>query len=170
LGRTVAWGWQFNDDDAWLTASFDKGKFFTDGELRYNVEKATYQLTLTTNDKKKQTFSGNFEGEDLTLDRTGGRRARTSASCSACCTTTATCIVLKTRTAGSPLGFTKNLAGGGDEGRSALSRRCQRGRNASVSGGLGTMKVSYKRQGVLRLLHRLPRCLRKSLDPLSDSP
>src|SRR5437763_14639642 len=59
--ETVNWGWQFNDNDAWLTAAFDKGKYFTDGELHYNVEKATYQLTLTTTDKKKQTYTGTLK-------------------------------------------------------------------------------------------------------------
>src|SRR5687768_16423690 len=46
--ETATWGWGFLDDDAWITVSFDKSKHFTDGILRYNREKETYQLTLTT--------------------------------------------------------------------------------------------------------------------------
>ena len=33
--ETVTWSWQFKGDDAWLTATFDKGKYFTRAELRY---------------------------------------------------------------------------------------------------------------------------------------
>src|SRR6185437_13872908 len=70
--ETVGWGWQFDKDDAWLTATFAKGKYFKDGELRYSVEKQMYQLTLTTADKKKETYSGKLKDKVLTLDRSGG--------------------------------------------------------------------------------------------------
>ena len=33
--ETVSWEWQFKDADAWLTVTFDQGKHFTRGELRY---------------------------------------------------------------------------------------------------------------------------------------
>src|SRR5947209_683648 len=33
--ESVQWAWKFKGDDAWLTAVFEKGKYFTRGELRY---------------------------------------------------------------------------------------------------------------------------------------
>jgi len=63
----VTWGWKFKDGDAWITADFaeGKGKFFTAGELRYDVEKKKYLLTLTSTDKTEQVFEGD-------LGKTGG--------------------------------------------------------------------------------------------------
>ena len=65
-GRTVAWkekvswGWKFKDGDAWIVANFaeGKGKYFTAGVLRYDVEKKKYVLTLTGADKTEQVFEG----------------------------------------------------------------------------------------------------------------
>jgi len=56
--ETISWGWQIKGDDARLVATFDKGKHFTRGELRYLPEKAVYQLTLTTPAKDEVTFTG----------------------------------------------------------------------------------------------------------------
>ena len=46
--ETIAWQWQFKGDDAWLQATFDKGKYFTSAELRYVPDGDRYQLTLHT--------------------------------------------------------------------------------------------------------------------------
>jgi YHS domain-containing protein len=57
----VSWGWKFKDGDAWITVSFGdegKGKYFTTGELKYNLEKKKYQLNLTGTDKTEQAFEG----------------------------------------------------------------------------------------------------------------
>lgn len=69
----VAWGWKFKDGGAWITVEFaeGKGKYFTTGELRYNVEKKKYALTLTPSGKGEaaQTFEGDFAKGSLKLDR-----------------------------------------------------------------------------------------------------
>src|SRR5437879_1449192 len=36
--ETVEWVWKFKDQDAWLEVTFDKGKHFTRGELRYTPQ------------------------------------------------------------------------------------------------------------------------------------
>ena len=33
--ETLEWSWRFKADDAWLAVTFDKGKYFTKGELRH---------------------------------------------------------------------------------------------------------------------------------------
>src|ERR1700722_16057635 len=35
----IKWSWQFKGDDAWLTVTFDKGKHFTSGDLRFVRDK-----------------------------------------------------------------------------------------------------------------------------------
>jgi hypothetical protein len=62
----MSWEWQFKDKDAWLKIVYDKGKYYTGGELRYVPDKDHYTLTLTTIDKEKQTFVGTIETRDTT--------------------------------------------------------------------------------------------------------
>jgi YHS domain-containing protein len=68
----ISWGWKFKDGEAWIVADFaeGKGKHFTKGELRYDVEKKKYVLTLTAADKTEQVYEGTL-GKDgsLKLDR-----------------------------------------------------------------------------------------------------
>ncbi len=56
----VSWGWKFKDGDAWIAADFaeGKGKYFTGGTLKYDVEKKKYLLALTTSDKVELAFVG----------------------------------------------------------------------------------------------------------------
>src|SRR5262245_27540833 len=67
----VSWGWKFKDGDAWITVSFaeGKGKYFTAGALRYDVEKKKYVLTLTGTDKTEQVFEGDVKNGTLKLER-----------------------------------------------------------------------------------------------------
>src|SRR5437660_12350017 len=65
--ETLSWSWQFKGDDAWLTATIDKGRHYTRAELRYLTDKDSYQLTLTTIAKDKVTFVGKLDDGRLTL-------------------------------------------------------------------------------------------------------
>ncbi|HLN32445.1 MAG TPA: YHS domain-containing protein [Gemmataceae bacterium] len=67
--ETIAWSWQFKDGDAWLKASFDKGKYFSSGELRYLPKGELYQLTLVTPAKEAQVFQGKLKNHQLLLER-----------------------------------------------------------------------------------------------------
>jgi YHS domain-containing protein len=67
--ETVVWEWQFKGDDAWLTVTFDKGKYFKHGELRPKRDAAGFELILTTVDKEKLTYSGTLNGKQLALER-----------------------------------------------------------------------------------------------------
>jgi hypothetical protein len=67
--ETLTWSWQFKGDDAWLTATIDKGKYFTRGELHFLADKDAYRLTLTTRDKDELAFTGKLDDGRLTLTR-----------------------------------------------------------------------------------------------------
>jgi YHS domain-containing protein len=57
----VTWSWKFKDGDAWIAVSFGdegKGKYFSNGELKYSVEKKKYQLNLVGADKTELPFEG----------------------------------------------------------------------------------------------------------------
>lgn len=71
------WAWKFKGDEAWLTVTFEKGKHFTGGELKYDAKEKKYTLKLTTTDKAEHSFVGTLgEGKAkepvLTLERTDG--------------------------------------------------------------------------------------------------
>src|SRR4051812_46312796 len=59
---TVACEWQFKDADAWFVISFDKGKYFTRGELRYFAPKDRIQLKLMTIGKEALEYEGTLTG------------------------------------------------------------------------------------------------------------
>ncbi|HEY3787654.1 MAG TPA: YHS domain-containing protein [Urbifossiella sp.] len=141
--ETVAWGWQFNENNAWLTATFDKGKYFTDGELHYNVEKSVYQLTLKTIDKKKLTFTGTLKEKVLSLERSGGPGGEDQRIVFSLLHHNRHLYRFETKAAGSPLGFTKIWQVGATK-EGVPFAEVPKGPECVVSGGLGTMKVSYK--------------------------
>lgn len=140
--ETITWGWQFNDDDAWLTATFEKGKHFASGELRYSVEKATYQLTLTTPDKAKLIFAGTLKDKVLSLDRVGGPAGEDQRVVFSLLHFNRHLYRFEARPAGSPLGFTKQYQVGATKEGVAFAD-VPKGPECVVSGGLGTMKVTY---------------------------
>jgi hypothetical protein len=67
--ETISWSWHFKGNDAWLKVDFAKGKYFQAGELRYLPDQDGYQLTLRTVAKESQTFTGKIKQRVLTLER-----------------------------------------------------------------------------------------------------
>lgn len=75
--ESVSWGWKFKDGAAWLIVSFadGNGKYFTTGDLRYDVAKKKYVLTLTPAEKDAtpQQFVGDYSRGMLKLERTDAK-------------------------------------------------------------------------------------------------
>src|SRR4051794_7993512 len=46
--EVMSWEWKFKEKDAWLSVAFDKGKYFTTGELRFVAAKEEYELKVQT--------------------------------------------------------------------------------------------------------------------------
>ena len=67
--ETIGWEWHFKGDDVWMKLAFDKGKYFSAGDLRWLADKKVYRLTVTTPDKKGLTFDGTLENKRLTVER-----------------------------------------------------------------------------------------------------
>jgi YHS domain len=67
--ETMSWQWQFKGDEAWMKVEFEKGKYFTHGDLRYLADKDQYQLALETVDKTKLAFTGVLKDKALSLER-----------------------------------------------------------------------------------------------------
>jgi hypothetical protein len=67
--ENITWEWRFKGKDVYLSAAFDKGKHFTAAELRYLPDKERYQLAAITPDKEKLTFEGTLDKKRLVLER-----------------------------------------------------------------------------------------------------
>ncbi len=65
----ASWEWRFKGGDAWLCAAFDKGKYFTAGQLHYLPERDSFRLELTTPAKETLTFEGGLEDKRLVVER-----------------------------------------------------------------------------------------------------
>jgi YHS domain len=143
--ETISWSWQFKDKDAWLTATFEKGKYFTKGELRYTPEKdqPRFTFTLTAADKSTSTYAGTFKEKVLTLERTDGPAGESQRLVISLLHFNRYLYRLETRPAGTTVAFTKLYQVGATK-EGVPFAEVAKGPECIVSGGLGTIKVSYK--------------------------
>jgi hypothetical protein len=141
--ETLNWSWRFKGDDAWLTLGVKNGKYLRNGAMRYLPARKVYQFTVTNADDKKLIFEGNLRREVLTLERVDPRTRETQQ--------------LKMNVAGDGvifnLYYARKAAGttlwkkeyrvrATKEGESLAAR--EKKVECVVSGGAGTMPVSYK--------------------------
>jgi hypothetical protein len=137
------WSWRFKGDDAWLSLEIKNGKFLKGGQVRYLPDKKVYQFTATDKEDKKLVFEGNLKNENLVLQRKDPETKGTQQ-------------------------ITMNVAGDGvrfiyrvwhkDEGATIWKKdflvastkegeslgKAEKKNECVVSGGVGTMAVSYK--------------------------
>jgi hypothetical protein len=140
--EAIAWEWQFKGDDVFLKAAFDKSKYFTLGELRYQPDAGKYRLTLRTVGKETLTFDGAFENKKLVLERTDEKTNETQRLTFNLLHDNRHLYRYEVKAAGKSsftpvyqVGATKEgVAFAGPDGKP----------ECVVSGGLGTMPVSYK--------------------------
>jgi hypothetical protein len=67
--ENVNWSWRFKSEDAWLAMNVKNGKLFKSGELHYLPKKKLYQLTAIDKSDKKAVFEGKIDREVLKLER-----------------------------------------------------------------------------------------------------
>jgi YHS domain-containing protein len=142
--ESIAWSWQFKGDDAWLTTTFEKGKYFASGQLRYLADKDSFQLTLTTVDKEKQTFTGKLDDGRLILSREDEAKKETQHLIFTFLHSNRYLYRYEVRPEGKT-GFTKVYqVGATKEGEEFAAGDGQP--ECIVSGGLGKFRVTYKDQ------------------------
>jgi hypothetical protein len=141
--ETGDWSWRFKGKDAWLTLDLQNDKLFQGGELRYLPDTGHFQFTAMDREGKRLVFAGELKKNKLTLTRVDEGTKETHQ-------------------------LQMNTAGGGDrfiinyaikpanrtlfnkEYQVALTREgvsfaaASRKAECIVTGGLGTMAVSYK--------------------------
>jgi hypothetical protein len=139
------WGWRFKGDDAWFAVSFKDSKFYKTGELRYLADKMVFELTITDKADKKLVFTGTLKKGYLTLERMDADTKETQQ------------IKINTAAGGDRLIVNYAIK---PENRTVFNKEWQiafnregtsiaggkKGPECVVTGGLGTMTVSYKGQ------------------------
>ncbi len=141
--ETVNWSWKFKGDDAWLTVAFGKGKYYKNGELRFLPDKERYQLKLTTADNKEQTFEGVLKGRSLALERTDDEKKETQRLSIDMVQDIRFVYRYEVRPQGRTL-FTRLYRVGATKEGESLAGPGEKKPECVVSGGLGTMTVSFK--------------------------
>jgi hypothetical protein len=142
--ETAAWSWQFKGADAWLTATIDKGKHFTRGELRYLPDKDAYKLTLTTPDKESLDFVGKLDDGRLTVTREDDKAKETQQLVISLLHANRFVYTYSVKPEGKSL-FTKLYQVGCT--KEGVDFATGDGKpECIVSGGLGTRTVTYKGQ------------------------
>jgi hypothetical protein len=142
--ESASWSWKFKGADTYLTVDFKGGKYFTAGEVRYLPEKGKYQVTLTDKKGARPTFEGEIKKNVLVLERTNPATRDTEQ------------IKMNTAGGGDRLVYTYAIK---PAGRTLYNKQFQVGYTKEgvtfgvaegskkpecvVTGGLGTMTVSY---------------------------
>jgi len=139
------WSWRFKGKDVFLSLDIKDSKLFKSGALRFLPETAKYQLTLVDKKDKKQVYEGELNKGILTLE---GRDAQTNAT-----------QQIKWNSAGGGLRLIWTISTR-PEGRTLFNKQFQvsytkegesfgaaaKKNECVVTGGLGTMTVSYMGQ------------------------
>jgi hypothetical protein len=140
--ETVTWSWKFKDGKATVTATFDKGKHFRSAVLEYLPDTDRFRMTLTTPEKTTVAFEGTFKDKALTLDRTDTDAKEDQRLVVTLLHADRFLYRYETRPAGTELFTRRFLVGANREGVAFAD--VPKGPECIVSGGLGTMKLTYK--------------------------
>lgn len=139
-----SWGWKFQGDDAWLAVDIKDSKYFTKGALRYLPEKKQYQLTMTDTEGKEKVFVGDYKRQRLVVEhkdeRTGDIHRLTMNTLSE---GVRILVQYDVQAGGRGLFDNKFKAAGTKEGESFAGGKANKKPDCVVTGGAGTMPVSY---------------------------
>jgi hypothetical protein len=142
--ESMQWEWQFKGDEAWMKVAFEKGKYFIGGELRYLDEKDQYQLLLHSVDKEKLLFIGPLKEKTLTLDREDEKAKETQRLVFTFLHPNRFLYRYEIK-AGDQRAFAKIYQVGATKNDVPFAEGAS-GPECIVSGGLGTIKLTYKGQ------------------------
>jgi hypothetical protein len=141
----MTWTWQFKGDDAWLNVAFDKSKHYATGQLCYLPARDRFKLSLTTPEKEKFVFGGTMRERVLTLEREDNVTNETQRLVFTFLHSNRILYRLEVKGRDRPLFARVYQVGATKEGEPFAGPSDGRP-ECVVSGGLGTIAVSYKGQ------------------------
>jgi hypothetical protein len=138
----ASWEWRFKGGDAWLIAAFDKGKYFSAGTLRYLPESNAFRLELTTPAKETLAFEGTVEDKRLVVERHDDAKKEDQRLVFSLLHSNRHLVRYETRPAEQKAWTPVWQIGATKEGVAFATT--DDGPECVVSGGLGTIPVTYK--------------------------
>jgi hypothetical protein len=145
--ETVSWSWKFKGTDAWLTFAMKDGKYLKSGELRAKPDGKSYELIVVDAKDQKASYAGKRDEKGyLTFENVD---AATGDTNQIVMNTAAEGVRFVYRYAVKPKGRTtfnkiyQVAATREGEALGAASSH-KKGNECIVTGGLGTITVSYK--------------------------
>ena len=141
--ESINWSWQFKGQDVALKALVEKGKHFSQMELRFLPDKDRYRLTLTTPDKKALDFEGSLIDNVLTVERAEEANKETQRLVLSMFHGTRFIYRFEVKP-GDRASFAKRYSVGCTKEGVAFAGPGDTNPECVVSGGLGKIKVSYK--------------------------
>jgi hypothetical protein len=142
--ETSDWSWRFKGKDVWISFKVKNSKVYQEGEVRFLPDKSKYQLTVTTKAGAKLAYEGEIKKNILTVERLDPDTSDTEQ------------IKLSVISDGDRLVYSKWLK---PDGRTQFTKQLEVGYTREgvtfgvesggkkvlcvVTGGLGTMPVSY---------------------------
>jgi hypothetical protein len=142
--ESASWQWGFHGDDAWLEATFEKGRYFASATLRCLPAAGRFALAVKTTDGRTLTFEGDFADGRLTAVRHDAEAKEDQRLVLRLLHFNRHLLRYETRPAGRASFTAVWQAGSTKEGVPFAS--VDEGPECVVSGGLGTIPVSYKGQ------------------------
>ncbi len=141
--ENVSWSWHFKGDDAWLSMTIKDGKLFQSGELRYLPKKKLYELTLIDKAKKQLVFEGKIDRDILKLQRVNpDTKATEQITMNTAAEGDRFIYHVAHKNQGTTIWSKDYLVAFTREGVSL--GKVDKKNECVVSGGLGTIAVSYK--------------------------
>ncbi len=139
------WAWKFKGEDAWLKVAIENGKYFTQGELHYLPDKDQFQHYLKTTAQETMTFIGGFKDHVLTLDRQDEKTQETQRLVLSLIHWNRFLYRYEVKPADKTL-FAKVYQVGAVRDDVPYAGPGDSSPECIVTGGLGTIKVTYKGQ------------------------
>jgi YHS domain len=138
----ITWAWQFKGDDAWLTATFETGKYYAKAELHPLPDAGKFRLIVQTSAKEMQTLEGELKDKKLTLERTDDKSKETQRLTFQLLHSNRYLYLYHVRPEGKSSFVKKYQVGATKEGE-AFAVTGNSEKECPVSGGLGTIPVTY---------------------------
>jgi hypothetical protein len=143
----AGWSWRFKDKDVWMSLDVEKSKVFKSAEMRFLSDKGKFQFTTIDPNGKKIVYLGEMKKGKLTLE---GQNPETKDIEQIKMETAAGGIRLVMTFATKPADrtlFSKTMQiSYTKEGEALAGATAKKGPECVVTGGLGTMAVSFMGQ------------------------
>lgn len=140
--ETITWTWQLKGEPK-IVVEFKDGKHFKAGTLRYRPEQKDYEFELTTGADEKRIFHGELNGQELSL--TGSDAAKGEDQRLVFQWLHGSRLIYRWETKPKEQrSFTKVFQVGATKEGSDFAKAGSGAPECIVTGGLGTIKVSYK--------------------------